>query len=113
MTASPGASVGEGNAELEPRSAGVAFGRDPAAMRFGDGARDGQSHAHAVVLRREERFEEPLELIGRYPGPVSRTGIEATPTNPHHPQANSPLPVRRFPNAANPFRTKIQVNLLN
>ena len=61
-------------------------------MRFNDGMRNAQAHAHAVLLRRKERLEEPLQSIHGIPGPVSRIEIRACPSEAHDLQVISRTP---------------------
>src|SRR6185503_13089635 len=54
-----------GNLQVKCRSVAVALGPEPSAMRFRDRATDGEPHAHAARLGRDEWLEDPFEVSRR------------------------------------------------
>ena len=89
---SPVPCLGEGQADVKHCAAGTAFCRQLAAVRFHDGMCNAEAHAHAILLRRKERLEEPLHPIGRYSGAGIADRDKGLPSTAHDLQVISRTP---------------------
>ena len=74
--------LGEWKTDTEDGSAvGLILRPDAAVMMLNDGARDGQPHAHALVLGRKERLKQLRSSLScEMPWPLSAIEISAAPS---------------------------------
>src|SRR5688500_4984924 len=81
-------------------------------MSLNDRMSNAEAHAHPILLRGEERLEQPVQSIGRYPGAGIPDRDKGLPVGRPRPAGDLAHAVRRLRNGIDPVDDQIQYDLL-